>query len=60
MAGSHKCSLRAQFVRKFSSIFLLMTWTQELGHTEFAEDYKLGGTIDSLESREALENNIDN
>lgn len=41
-------------------MFLLMTWTQELGHTEFAEDNKLGGVIDSLESWEALERDIDN
>lgn len=60
MSGSHKwCSLRAQFERKFSSVFLLMTWTQELGHTEFGED-KLGGVIDSLESRDALESTTDN
>lgn len=61
MAGSPKwCSLRAQFERKFSSMFLLMTWTQELGHTQFAEDNKLGGVTDSLESREALESDTDN
>lgn len=30
-----------------------MTWTQELGHTELAEDNKLGGVIDSLGTREA-------
>lgn len=50
---------QAQFERKFSSMFLLMTWTQELGHTEFGED-KLGGVIDSLESRDTLESTIDN
>lgn len=61
MASSHKwCSLRAQFERKFSSIFLLMTWTQETGLTKFAEDNELGGVTDSLESREVLENDIDN
>lgn len=37
-----------------------MTWTQETGHTKFAEDNELGGVTDSLESREVLENDIDN
>lgn len=41
-------------------MFLLMTWTQELGHTEFAESNKLGGVTDSLGSRGALESDIDN
>jgi len=46
---------RAQFESQFSSVFLLMIWAQELGHTKFGEDKNLRSATDSPESKENLQ-----